>query len=127
MSLPIDKPMILLVEDEPLIASLVEESLQESGFAVTVTEDGPKAQAALLSGVPFQGLVVDINFPGPLSGWDLARMARTQFPHIAVVYATGHGETEWPVEGVPGSVLVSKPYAPVQAITALSQQLNTAG
>lgn len=80
-----------------------------------------------MSGVDFQGLVVDIKLPGPLSGWDLARLARTQFPHIAVVYATGHGELESPAEGVPGSVLVSKPYAPVQAIAALSRQLDIAG
>ena len=119
--------MVLLVEDEPLIVAVVEDALQEAGFAVTVAADGEEAQAALLSGLPFQGLLVDINLPGSLSGWDLARMARTQLPQIAVVYATGHGEQEWPAEGVPNSALVSKPYAPAQAITALSQQLNTAG
>jgi len=119
--------MILLVEDEPLIVDLVSDALQEGGFAVTVAIDGPQGQAALTSGIEFQGLVTDIHLPGPLSGWDLGRMARTQFPHIAVVYATGHGELEWTAEGVPGSVLISKPYAPSQAITGLSQQLNTAG
>jgi len=119
--------MVLFVEDEPLIVTLVEEALREGGFGVTVALDGPAAQAELMSGVEFQGLVLDINFPGPLNGWDLARMARTQFPHIAIVYATGEVEPEWTVEGVPGSVLISKPYAPAQAITALAQQLNTAG
>lgn len=122
-----DKPIILLVEDEPLIAVLVEDALQEGGFAVAVAGDSLQAQAALLSGIEFRGMVVDINLPGPMSGWDLARMGRTQFPHIAVVYATGHGELEWTVEGVPGSVLLSKPYAPAQAITALSYQINTTG
>ena len=121
------KPMILLLEDEPLIAALMEEALQEGGFSVTLAADGPTAQAALMSGIEFQGMVVDINIPGPLSGWDLGRMGRTQFPQIAVVYATGHGELDWPSEGVPGSVLISKPYAPAQAITALAHQLNTAG
>ena len=119
--------MVLLVQDEPLIVALVEDAFQDAGFAVTVAGDGAEAQAAMMAGPQFQGLLVDINLPGPLSGWDLARMARTQFPQIAVVYATGHGELEWPAEGVPNSVLLSKPYAPAQAITALSQQLNTAG
>ena len=119
--------MVLLVEDEPLIVALVEDALREGGFGVTVAVDGPEAQAVLMSGSEFQGMVVDINLPGPMSGWDLARIARTEFPKIAVVYATGHGELEWAVEGVPGSVLISKPYAPAQAIMALSQQLNIAG
>jgi len=119
--------MVLLVDDEPLIVTLVKEAPEEGGFAVTVAGDGPGAQAALMSGVEFQGMVTDINLPGPLSGWDLARMARTQFPGIAIVYATGHAELEWPVEGVPSSVLISKPFAPAQAVTALAQQLNTTG
>ncbi|MGZ3272772.1 MAG: response regulator [Caulobacteraceae bacterium] len=122
-----EKPMILLVEDEPLIVSFLEEALREGGFAVTVAEASAEAQAALMSGVEFQGLLTDIYLPGPLSGWDLARMARTKFPEIAVVYATGHGELDWSAEGVPGSVLISKPFAPAQAISALSNQLNTAG
>lgn len=122
-----DKPTILLIEDEPLIVALMDEALREAGFSVTAASDALQAQAALLSGIPFQGLLVDIHLPGPLSGWDLARMARASFPQIAVVYATGHGELEWTVEGVPGSVLISKPYAPAQAVTALSHQLNTSG
>ncbi len=120
-----EKPTILLVEDEPLIIVLMEDALQEGGFAVTTAANGPTAQAMLLSGVEFHGLLTDIKLPGPLSGWDIARMARAQFPQIAVVYATGHGELDWPIEGVPGSVLITKPYAPAQAITALSNQLNT--
>ncbi len=36
-------------------------------------------------------------------------MARTQFPQIAIVYATGHGELDWSAEGVPGSVLLGNP------------------
>src|ERR1700755_1805767 len=105
-----EKPTILLVEDEPLISAGMEDTLQEGGFAVITTTDGSTAQAMLLSGVEFQGLLTDINLPGPISGWDIARMARAQFPQIAVVYATGHGELNWPIEGVPGSVLITKPY-----------------
>jgi CheY-like chemotaxis protein len=122
-----DKPMILLVEDEPLIADVVRAALEDGGFAVTVAIHGQAAQEALASGTVFQGLVADIRLPGDLTGWDLARIARTELPNIAVVYATGHGELDWPVEGVPGSALISKPYAPAQVIAALAQQLNAAG
>jgi DNA-binding response OmpR family regulator len=116
--------MVLVVEDEPLILDLLADALRDGGFAVTEALDGMEAQAALLSGVTFQALVSDVNLPGPLSGWDLARMARMQFPYIAILYATGHGELEWASEGVPGSVLMCKPFAPSMAVARLSRQLN---
>jgi two-component system cell cycle response regulator CpdR len=119
-----DKPMILLVEDEPLILDIVREALEDGGTAAT---DGESAQEALASGAPFQGLVADVFLPGGLNGWDLARIARAALPHIAVVYATGHGELDWPVEGVPGSALLAKPYAPAQVVAALALQLNAVG
>jgi DNA-binding response OmpR family regulator len=44
---------------------------------------------------------------------------------IPVVYMTGtHGE-EWASKGVPNSVLLLKPFAPAQIVTAVSALLNT--
>lgn len=41
-----------------------------------------------------------------------------------VIYMTGtHGE-EWASKGVPNSVLLVKPFAPAQIVTAISQLLN---
>ncbi len=122
-----DKPKVLLVEDEPLILEVIKESLEDGGFAVTAVATGEEAVAALESGSPFHGLVTDVFLTGPVTGWELAKIARGAFPTIAVVYETGHGEADWPVEGVPGSVLISKPFAPAQVVAALSSHLNTDG
>jgi hypothetical protein len=43
-----------------------------------------------------------------------------------VVYITGDSAHEWTVHGVPNSVLVTKPFAAAQVVTAVSQLL-TAG
>jgi two-component system cell cycle response regulator CpdR len=43
---------------------------------------------------------------------------------MPVIYMTGtHGE-DWASKGVPNSVLLTKPFAPAQLVTALSNLLN---
>ena len=64
---------------------------------------------------------------GKLTGWDVARVAREIDPTMPIVYMTGtHGE-DWASKGVPNSVLLTKPFAPAQLVTAISNLLNEAG
>ena len=68
--------------------------------------------------------MTDINLLGKLDGWEVARAARETDPKMPVIYMTGsHGE-EWASKGVPNSVLLAKPFAPAQLVTAISQLLN---
>jgi two-component system cell cycle response regulator CpdR len=54
----------------------------------------------------------------------VARRAREINPATPVIYMTGtHGE-EWASKGVPNSILLAKPFAPAQIVTAISQLLN---
>jgi two-component system, cell cycle response regulator CpdR len=63
---------------------------------------------------------------GQLDGWEVARAAREGYPAMPIIYMTGtHGE-EWASKGVPNSILLAKPFAPAQIVTAISQLLNTA-
>jgi two-component system cell cycle response regulator CpdR len=69
--------------------------------------------------------VTDINLVGQLDGWEVARAARENEPAMPVIYMTGtHGE-EWASKGVPNSVLLAKPFAPAQLVTAIANLLNT--
>ena len=45
---------------------------------------------------------------------------------LAVIYITGDSAHEWAVQGVPKSMLVSKPFAPAQIVTAISSLLTAA-
>lgn len=45
-------------------------------------------------------------------------------PDMCVVYTTGAAADQWLSQGVPNSVLISKPFAPAQIVTAISQLLN---
>jgi DNA-binding response OmpR family regulator len=71
-------------------------------------------------------LLIDIRLgKDRITGWDVARRARATNPDLPVVYITGAGDEEWAVQGVPGSVLLAKPFAPAQLVTAVSQLLIT--
>jgi len=70
-----------------------------------------------------KALVADVRLAGRLTGWDVARRIREKDPSFPVVYVTANGQ-DWASEGVPNSILISKPFAPAQLVTALSQLLN---
>jgi hypothetical protein len=78
-------------------------------------------------GRAYKALVTDVDLPGGASGWDVAHRARELFSDLPVVYTTAGNAHEWSANGVPNSVLITKPYAGVQVTTALAQLLNTGG
>ncbi len=117
---------ILLVEDEVLIALGLQEGLGEAGFEVEVVHTGAEAAAALdVACASYSALLTDIRLPidGP-NGFDLGHKARELSPDIAVVYMSGDSAEQWKANGVPKSVMLSKPFAIAQLITALSNLLN---
>ncbi len=69
--------------------------------------------------------MTDIDLTGRLDGWEVARAAKKTESTMPVIYMTGtHGE-EWACMGVPNSVILAKPFAPAQLVTAISNLLNT--
>ena len=117
---------VFLVEDETLIQELVEHALEEGGFAVAIASSGEEAMAMLdADGAKFRALVSDIYLGRGPTGWEVAKRARQLNEHLPVVYMTGGNGHEWASEGVPNSILISKPFAPAQIVTAVSQLLNT--
>jgi CheY-like chemotaxis protein len=75
----------------------------------------------------YRALVTDINLgPGKMDGWEVARHAREVDPDFPVVYVSGDSAEEWASKGVPNSIMLTKPFAPAQLVTAVSQLLNAA-
>jgi DNA-binding response OmpR family regulator len=118
-------PIILLVEDEAALQELVRHALSDAGFDLTVSASAEEALSLLGSGVVrYRALVTDINIDGELNGWELARQVREVDAAFPVVYVTGAAADQWSSQGVPNSILLEKPFAPAQLITAISQLLN---
>jgi len=117
--------VILVVEDDQLIQAMVEEALSDGGFGSAITAAGEEA-ISLLQGSEnhYRALITDINLLGRLKGWEVARVARELDPTVPVIYMTGTDGGEWASKGVPNSVLLSKPFAPAQIVTAVASLLN---
>jgi DNA-binding response OmpR family regulator len=117
--------VILVVVDDPSFQSVVEETLTVGGFDPSIASSNEQA-LILLSGSHYRVLVIDIKLAGGrIRGWDVARRARATDPTLPVVYITDANADEWAVQGVPNSILLTRPFAPAQLVTAVSQLLNT--
>jgi CheY-like chemotaxis protein len=117
-------PLVLVIEDEYLLQADVEKALTEAGFATDIVCSGEEALTLLMWGLKRHcALVTDVRLAGRLSGWEVARSMREKYPSFPVVYVTAY-DRDWASHGVPNSILISKPFAPAQLITALSHLLN---
>jgi DNA-binding response OmpR family regulator len=119
-------PVILIAEDEQAVQGFVDDALSEGGFQAVLTASGEEALTLLIGDkAKFRALVTDVNLSGRLSGWDVAKRAREINPDLPVIYMTGAAAEQWASHGVPNSVLLTKPFAPAQLVTAVSQLLNS--
>ena len=116
---------VLVVDDEPLILPDLESALEESGFVVVGV---PNVQAAIeaFDEDPgnFTALLTDIRLGSGKSGWELAKHVRRARPTLPVVYISGDSAPQWSAEGVPESIMITKPFALAQIVTALSTLPN---
>jgi DNA-binding response OmpR family regulator len=126
MSSATGEPVVLVIEDEPLILELMQSALADAGFRVVVATDDKEAMAIIEgdNAPALAGIVTDVNLGRDLTGWDIARRAREVIPNLPVVYVTGDSAHEWTAHGVPQSAIIGKPFAPAQVVVALSGLLN---
>ena len=117
-----------MVEDEVLIHSLLQVPLEEGGFEVDIVTSARAAVAALETpDAGYRALVTDIRLGrDEPTGWDVARRAREIDAGLSVVYITGDGARDQRPTGCPASLLLNKPFAPAQVVTAVAQLLNAA-
>ena len=119
-------PLVLVIEDDPEIQIIVEDALTEGGFEPAIAPSGEEAITLLKSGlIKYRALVTDVFLKGRIDGWEVARQSREIDPAFPIIYITGAAVGRWPSRGVPNSILLEKPFAPAQLVTAVSQLLNT--
>ncbi len=116
---------ILIVEDEALIASYIQEVLEESGFAVAgIASSGPEAIALASTSKPDLALV-DIKLAGPMDGIEVARLMQTRF-NVPSIFLSGLCDPETTARAKTASPLgfLEKPFRPSQVFNALEQALE---
>jgi two-component system phosphate regulon response regulator OmpR len=84
-------PILLVVDDETELLSVLNEYFSHQGFRVLTAADASTARAAVLAEEP-QVAVLDVHMPGE-DGLSLARWLRVQYPGVGIVMLSAAAET----------------------------------
>jgi two-component system, response regulator PdtaR len=116
---------ILIIEDDALVASSIQEVLEELGFAVSgIASSGPEALSLASREVPDLALV-DIRLAGPMDGIELAGELLRRFS-VRSIFLSGafNTETMARARGVDPLGFLAKPFRPSQVFNALQLALG---
>ncbi len=87
-------PALLVVEDEPHIASGLRFNLEAEGHRVTVVDSGEAALEAIdVHGVPVDCIILDVMLPA-MDGFDVASRLRSRGDHTPILMLTARGRAE---------------------------------
>lgn len=102
---------VLVVEDEPVVRSVILEMLGEQGYRTLEAVDGPSGLNILRDGQRIDLLITDVGLPG-MNGRQLADQARETRPDLKILFITGYAESVAISDGFlqPGMEMITKPF-----------------
>ena len=122
------KPLILVVEDEPALATLLRYNLEKEGFSVAEAHDGEEALLQLSERTP-DAVLLDWMLP-QVSGLEICRRIRRtpQWRGLPVIMLTAKGEEADRVRGLEGGAddYVVKPFGVTELMARLKAVLRRA-
>ncbi len=113
------RPVVLIVEDEPLLRMLAVDIIEEAGFDTVEAAHADEAIEILNARSDIRIVFTDIHMPGSLDGMKLALAIRERWPPIELIMTSGQttpGEADIPTRGR----FLPKPYARHQLVAALN-------
>jgi two-component system response regulator TrcR len=119
-----NKTTILLVEDEPVLASIIKESLESRGFAVSVAGNGTEGWS-LFNTIKPDLCVVDVMMPKK-DGFSLVRDIRTTNKRVPIIFLTARTQTEDVLKGLElgADDYMKKPFSMEELILRLKALLR---
>jgi DNA-binding response OmpR family regulator len=117
---------ILVVEDEPMVAEVVERYLHRDGYTVRRVQDGAQALAAVDQFQP-DLIVLDVMLPG-LDGLEVCRRVRAR-SDTPVIMLTARGEELDKLLGLGlgADDYVTKPFSPPELVARVKAVLRRTG
>lgn len=112
------RPVVLIVEDDPLLRMLAVEVVEEAGFVALEAGNADEAVALLESRLDISLLFTDIEMPGSMDGLKLARAVRDRWPPIKILIVSGKVRLQ-PSELPSNSCFVGKPYQTAAMVAEL--------
>lgn len=102
------KPLMLVVDDEPIMRMDLAGMAEEAGFETVEAGNAADALAILEMRDDIRAVFTDIRMPGHMDGLALAHLVRSRWPPTVIVICSGN--TPPGVEELPSNVqFVSKP------------------
>ncbi len=120
--------VILIVEDEVLIRLVVADYLRECGFRVHEAASADEAVAVLQSAdISVDVVFSDVEMPGAMDGFALARWVRENRPGTEVILTSGIARSAEIAGGLcEAGPMLAKPYQPQGVVERIKQLLAKA-
>jgi CheY-like chemotaxis protein len=113
------RPVVLAVEDEPLILMLVVHMIRDAGFDPLSASNADEAISIFERRDDIKIVLTDISMPGSMDGIKLAQAVRGRWPPIRIIVTSGFSGSEQKL--LPeGSQFIPKPYSAGQISDALN-------
>ena len=118
------QPLVFVVDDEPMIGTIVELTLQMHSYRTKVFKDPVTALETLCSTDAKPDLLItDFNMPG-MTGIDLIRGCRTMHPQLKTILCSGTVEESFLKSFVPQpDKFIAKPFFPQDLLDAVKALL----
>jgi DNA-binding response OmpR family regulator len=121
------RPRILVVEDEPSVASFLRTALERRGYEV-VQSSSAAGGLQLLASNDFHGVISDFRTPGEINGADLHDWLRRHRPELAarIIFITGDTASEETVALLAqvGTPCVEKPFRVHELMAAVEKTIG---
>jgi CheY-like chemotaxis protein len=118
--------LILVVDDNQLVAMTVEDTLRDAGYAVLTVSSGEEACMLIEQADHLAAVVTDIRLEADTDGWEVARHAREVHPDVAIVYISGRDAPRHECYGVPHSCMLAKPFGCTRLLDAVTDGIERA-
>jgi CheY-like chemotaxis protein len=123
MSALVARPAVLVVEDESLVRMYAVDVLEDAGYEVIEAANAQQALAQLDARPDIEVMFTDINMPGDMDGFALAREVYRRRPHIHLILTSGRMRLDR--TAIPEiSAFVPKPYTAEKLTGLLSKVLS---
>ncbi|MCG3120304.1 MAG: Glycine cleavage system H protein [bacterium] len=120
-----EKIKILVVDDEAVILDSAQKILSREGFGVRITNSAERA-LEILHADPPAIMLVDLKLP-KLSGMELLKLVRGEFPALAVIIMTGYSTLENAVAALKNGAFdfLPKPFAFEELVSTLHRAVRS--
>lgn len=126
-------PRILVLEDDPLVRSLIVRNLTSNGFEVTESAEGSETvriyQENMNQGRVFDLVILDLSIPNGMGGVRTIEKLRALDPDVFAIVSSGYSDD--PVMAKPAAygfaAVLPKPYEPADMLRLVRNILATRG